>query len=632
MAVDPTASVPSRSVYLTLPPLSILKFNPFNNPEVISPPVRERSIAQPFNISPEAYAGALNVAWPVVIATAYAVAVTLMNRKNAERSHKPWAFSKSAAFYFAVIAHNVFLALYSLWTFSGMIRAIRNSWPGVNGAYGLAGAADALCKMHGPRGPGSAAIYDMATQTWGISDVTMNLEGGNPDTTDVGRLWNEGLAYYGWIFYLSKFYEVVDSFIILAKGKNTSFLQTFHHTGAMFAMWSGIRYMSPPIWMFTCLNSLIHFFMYTYYTLAALGIRVPFVLKRGLTAAQIFQIVFGASYAFAHLFVAYDVPSWASYSVLNNLSTAIPNVASTASNFLSSATAAADFGSLLKKAALRAAGEEGLAANVRNYKGETFGIDAIHAAESQKALEEIVYKQHITRAHCLDTSGESFAILFNICYLAPLAGLFISFFAQYFQQSASAKDKTGLTLEDTKFSASKATTDVKKQIAEAMSDPQGGATEPPEDIKKQLENAKDKTQQKAKKAGDQAKEGANKVSAKAKDAVENVRDKAPNVPDKAKERGQDAINAAKNAGENAKNKVSEYAQAVKGEAKQKADEANEEPGEVNSTPVKGEPIEEKGAVNGDIREGANANNEEPAAGPAKKEEVEEVEKADSEDD
>ena len=68
-------------------------------------------------------------------------------------------------------------------------------------------------------------------------------------------MWNEGLAFYGYFFYLSKFYEVVDTAIILAKGKRSSTLQTYHHAGAMLCMWAGMRFMTPAIWMFCFFNS-----------------------------------------------------------------------------------------------------------------------------------------------------------------------------------------------------------------------------------------------------------------------------------------------------------------------------------------------------------------------------------------
>ena len=261
MPLAPSLSSSAHSVYVTSPPSSILNLDFSQNPPAISPPVVDRTISHPFNIRADVYHFMLHIGWPTAIAIVYALTVQYVNRINKRRGYKPWGFSKSEAFFFLVIAHNTLLALYSGWTFAGMARAFLRSWPGLYGDHGLAGAADALCKLHGPRGAGSAATYNMEYGSWSISDITMRLAGGSPDSTDIGRIWNEGLAYYGWIFYLSKFYEVFDTAIILTKGKKSSFLQTYHHTGAMFAMWAGIRYMSPPIWMFTFINSGIHTLM-----------------------------------------------------------------------------------------------------------------------------------------------------------------------------------------------------------------------------------------------------------------------------------------------------------------------------------------------------------------------------------
>lgn len=142
-----------------------------------------------------------------------------------------------------------------------MIRAIRHSWPGWTGESRLVGVIDTLCKINGPRGLGSAATFNPQTSSWSVTDKAIRLLEGSPDPTDVGRIWNEGLAFYGWLFYISKFYEVVDTLIILAKGKRSSLLQTYHHAGAMMCMWAGIRFMSPPIWMFVLINSGLHAYM-----------------------------------------------------------------------------------------------------------------------------------------------------------------------------------------------------------------------------------------------------------------------------------------------------------------------------------------------------------------------------------
>ena len=260
----PSASSTAPSVHVTYPPTSLLWYRPQQNPQALSPSISDRTLARPFTIPTDLYNNLLHIAIPITISLVYTTTVSYFNQVNKDRNYKPWAFSKSLLFWALVVAHNVFLALYSGWTFVGMLNAIRQSWPGLDGPHGLAGAADALCKMQGPRGLGSAATYNASTSTWSFTDKAMKLAGAIPDSTDVGRIWNEGLAFYGWLFYLSKFYEVFDTAIILIKGKKSTVLQTFHHAGAMMCMWAGIRYMSPPIWMFVFINSFLHTIMVSF--------------------------------------------------------------------------------------------------------------------------------------------------------------------------------------------------------------------------------------------------------------------------------------------------------------------------------------------------------------------------------
>ena len=152
--------------------------------------------------------------------------------------------------------------MYSAWTCWGMYGALSRSFVSPFGPSGIAGSLDSMCRMSGPGGYGNGVVYNEVTKTWDAYSPSVALSSdGKPLSTDAGRLWNEGLAFYGWIFYLSKFYEVLDTLIILAKGKFSSTLQTYHHAGAMMCMWSGMRYMSPPIWIFCFVNSGIHAMM-----------------------------------------------------------------------------------------------------------------------------------------------------------------------------------------------------------------------------------------------------------------------------------------------------------------------------------------------------------------------------------
>lgn len=256
----------SATVQFSLPDSSIFQFPPSNEPETLPPPTPGSTLsAPPFSISASVYNGALDARVPITIACVYAATVTALNAYNRKYGNKPWKISKTKSFFWFVVAHNVFLAVYSGWTFVGMLRALQKSVANPTGPAGLSGTVDSLCKVHGISGLGNAVAYNGTASQWVSESPSVLLSSaGTPDATDLGRLWNEGLAFYGWFFYLSKFYEVLDTAIIIAKGKRSSTLQTYHHAGAMMCMWSGIRYMSPPIWMFVFVNSGIHALMVLY--------------------------------------------------------------------------------------------------------------------------------------------------------------------------------------------------------------------------------------------------------------------------------------------------------------------------------------------------------------------------------
>ncbi|KAI8874209.1 hypothetical protein GQ42DRAFT_102560, partial [Ramicandelaber brevisporus] len=110
-----------------------------------------------------------------------------------------------------------------------------------------------------------------------------------------------GHWYLGYLFYLSKYYEVIDTAIILAKGKKSSLLQTFHHAGAILIMYTGVSLHSIAMWLFVFPNSFIHTLMYTRYSLGVLGINPPG--KKYLTMAQIAQFVIGGSVAAMYFFM-----------------------------------------------------------------------------------------------------------------------------------------------------------------------------------------------------------------------------------------------------------------------------------------------------------------------------------------
>jgi GNS1/SUR4 family len=183
---------------------------------------------------------------------------------------------------------------------------------------------------------------------------------------------------------------------------------------------------------------------------------------------QIAQFVVGTTFALGHLFIGYKIPVSVPYIYsLADLTSGLASDVSTAAS-IATASASAGIGSWLKKVAFRAAGEEGLAENVRNEQGKPFGIDALHAAKDLKAREETRYRDEMRMVHCIDTSGQAFAILINCIYLAPLTWLFVRFFVRSYttrgqQQGTSGRPSIGESSKD-------AARDVKREVDRALNE------------------------------------------------------------------------------------------------------------------------------------------------------------------
>ncbi|KAH8783331.1 GNS1/SUR4 family protein [Diaporthe sp. PMI_573] len=397
------------------------------------PPPAPGSIASapPVLIPDHIYQAVLDPRVPVTIAALYAVTAKLLNWYNTSNSRRPWAISKTRFFHLFIVIHNIFLAVYSAWTFYGMVGVMRRSVVNPWGPEGLNGFVDSMTRLHGPSGLGNAVYYSQQDAQWrSYSDSVALASDGTPSRTDLGRIWNEGLAFYGWIFYLSKFYEVLDTLIILAKGKQSSVLQTYHHAGAMMCMWAGMRYMSPPIWMFVFVNSGIHAMMYTYYTLSAFSIRVPVFIKRTLTSLQITQFLIGASYAMIHSFVSYSLP--VAKTVVQDSAAPVATSVDADNSVPSPAPAFLDN---LKQMVL------GMASKVTTSAAAQATSAEANAEPEQSTTTQTVYTQEIVP--CINTTGQTFAIWLNVLYLAPLTYLFVKFFITSYLRRSSATSAQG---------------------------------------------------------------------------------------------------------------------------------------------------------------------------------------------
>ncbi|KAI8324274.1 hypothetical protein GQ54DRAFT_75673 [Martensiomyces pterosporus] len=114
-----------------------------------------------------------------------------------------------------------------------------------------------------------------------------------------GSVWNSVLFVHSYLFYVSKYYELIDTVIIILKGRKASLLQIYHHAGVILIMYYANYYASAASVFIVWENAGVHTVMYTYYALTVLGINPPG--KQYLTSLQIFQFLFGQAFILVYL-------------------------------------------------------------------------------------------------------------------------------------------------------------------------------------------------------------------------------------------------------------------------------------------------------------------------------------------
>jgi hypothetical protein len=103
----------------------------------------------------------------------------------------------------------------------------------------------------------------------------------------------EGVDSLLFWFYLSKYYEFIDTFILYAKKKEPIFLQKYHHIGATFMWHLGYIYKFDGILFSSLLNSGVHTIMYFYYICSLFPYKLT-KYKVYITGLQVGQLVYGA--------------------------------------------------------------------------------------------------------------------------------------------------------------------------------------------------------------------------------------------------------------------------------------------------------------------------------------------------
>jgi len=103
------------------------------------------------------------------------------------------------------------------------------------------------------------------------------------------RLEDTRFNFWAYIFFLSKFYELFDTIIIVLKKRPLIFLHVYHHIITMVLVYVMMDEMVAVRWLPSLANCIVHIPMYYYYGMSALGINLWW--KKYITKLQISQFV-----------------------------------------------------------------------------------------------------------------------------------------------------------------------------------------------------------------------------------------------------------------------------------------------------------------------------------------------------
>lgn len=103
-------------------------------------------------------------------------------------------------------------------------------------------------------------------------------------------------AYSGYwcsLFVISKAYELIDTIFIVLRKKELTFLHWYHHASVLMYSWYAAHNSTSTARWFVVMNYTVHSFMYIYYLLVILKVKVYRYIKIFITIIQIMQMLIG---------------------------------------------------------------------------------------------------------------------------------------------------------------------------------------------------------------------------------------------------------------------------------------------------------------------------------------------------
>jgi elongation of very long chain fatty acids protein 6 len=102
-------------------------------------------------------------------------------------------------------------------------------------------------------------------------------------------------AFWAYIFTISKLYELGDTLFIVLRKQPLIFLHWYHHVTVFIYVWYSYTDHTAPGRWFMVMNYTVHSFMYTYYALKAMRLRIPRRVNIFITGIQILQMIMGVA-------------------------------------------------------------------------------------------------------------------------------------------------------------------------------------------------------------------------------------------------------------------------------------------------------------------------------------------------
>ncbi|XP_023211080.1 putative fatty acid elongation protein 3 [Centruroides sculpturatus] len=104
--------------------------------------------------------------------------------------------------------------------------------------------------------------------------------------------------FWGTLFLFSKVWELGDTVLIVLRKRNLMFLHWYHHVATLIGMWHGVYREASFGTLISYTNVFVHSFMYSYFALKSIEVKIPVKFAMFITAIQTLQMLFGVLLSF----------------------------------------------------------------------------------------------------------------------------------------------------------------------------------------------------------------------------------------------------------------------------------------------------------------------------------------------